>query len=540
MRRSRFIVFITTSIRVVVLVLSFLWGGKLICHAQINTDRMMNIGRNALAYDDYVLSISYFNLVINYKPHLYEPYFYRGVAKFYLDDYSGAALDCTQAIQRNPYFPNTYELRGLAYINMNRFPDAIRDYRTVTDMLPENRSLWHNLALCYIETDSLDQADSITDIIIRRWAKQADGYTLKAQVFLQRNDTAAAETYIDKAIEADKYNIGAHTAKANILMSHEQYNEAIQHFDESLRLNPKQANTLINRALCHYHLNHYRDAMADYDRALDLEPKNFIGHYNRGLLRANVGEDNLAIEDFNFILSIDPDDIMATFNRATLLENIGDYRGAIRDYTTVINEYPKFLYGYERRAAARRMIGDNAGANRDEEHVLKEQIAHRYGYSTPTSRQKNKTRKKSQINLDDYQKLVEEDTQEQVPEYESEYRGKVQNREQEAKLMLPSENTYKLYREAGKEEMLHTFEQAFQMAQAGNVNEAIEGFTRVIEQNDHFAEAYFNRGILHLLLDDTPHAIPDLSQAGELGIYQAYNIIKKNQNIKKDQSVKKK
>ena len=273
--------------------------------------------------------------------------------------------------------------------------------------------------------------------------------------------------------------------------------------------------------------------MADYDRALELEPKNFVGHYNRGLLRANVGEDNLAIEDFNFILSIDPDDMMATFNRATLLENIGDYRGAIRDYTTVINEFPKFLYGYERRAAARRMIGDNAGANRDEEHVLKEQIAHRYGYSTPTSRQKNKTRKKSQVNLDDYQKLVEEDTQEQEPQYESEYRGRVQNQEQEAKLMLPNENTIQLYKAAGRNDLLNTFQQAFQQAQAGNVNEAIEGFTHVIQENDHFAEAYFNRGILHLLLDDTPHAIPDLSKAGELGIYQAYNIIKKNQNIKK-------
>ena len=533
MRRSRFIVFITTSIRVVVLVLSFLWGGELICHAQINTDRMMNIGRNALAYDDYVLSISYFNLVINYKPHLYEPYFYRGVAKFYLDDYSGAALDCTQAIQRNPYFPNTYELRGLAYINMNRFPEAIHDYRIATEMSPDIRPLWHNLALCYMETDSLDQADSITDIIIKKWAKQADGYGLKAQVYLEKKDTTAAEVCIDKAIEVDKFNIPAHTAKANILMSHEQYSEAIQHFDESLRLNPKQAGCLINRALCHYHLNHYRDAMADYDQALELEPKNFVGHYNRGLLRANVGEDNLAIEDFNFILSIDPDDMMATFNRATLLENIGDYRGAIRDYTTVINEFPKFLYGYERRAAARRMIGDNAGANRDEEHVLKEQIAHRYGYTTATSRQKNKTRKKSQINLDDYQKLVEEDTQEQEPEYESEYRGRVQNHEQEAKLMLPTEDTYKLYKSAGRRNLIDAFEQAFQEAQSGNINEAIEGFTQIIQQNEQFAEAYFNRGVLYLLLDDAPHAIPDLSKAGELGIYQAYNIIKKNQNIKK-------
>ena len=509
------------------------WGLGGISHAQINTDRMMNIARNALAYDDYVLSISYFNLVINYKPHLYEPYFYRGVAKFYLDDYSGAILDCSETIRRNPYFPNSYELRGLAYINLERFADAIRDYETVTEMMPDNRALWHNLALCYIEMDSLDRADSITNLIIRKWAKQADGYSIKAQVFLQKKDTASAEICIDKALEVDKYNIPAHSAKANILMSHEQYTEAIQHFDEAIRLNPKQAGNLINRALCHYHLNHYREAMADYDRALELEPKNFVGHYNRGLLRANVGEDNLAIEDFNFILSIDPDDMMATFNRATLLENIGDYRGAIRDYTTVINEYPKFLYGYERRAAARRKIGDIAGATRDEDHILKEQIAQRYGYSTPTSRQQNKTRKKSQVNLEDYQKLIEEDDSIQQKEYESEYRGKVQNRESEAKLMLPNENTYYIYRTAGQTAILTLFEQAFQQAQAGNINEAIDGFTQVLEQNDTFAEAYFNRGLLHLLLDDTTLAIPDLSKAGELGIYQAYNIIKKNQSKKK-------
>jgi hypothetical protein len=68
---------IVTFIRVAVIALP-LWGLAGISHAQINTDRMMNIARNALAYDDYVLSISYFNLVINYKPYLYEPYFHRG------------------------------------------------------------------------------------------------------------------------------------------------------------------------------------------------------------------------------------------------------------------------------------------------------------------------------------------------------------------------------------------------------------------------------------------------------------------------------
>ena len=33
--------------------------------AQINTDRVMAIGRNALYFEDYVLSIQYFNQVVN-------------------------------------------------------------------------------------------------------------------------------------------------------------------------------------------------------------------------------------------------------------------------------------------------------------------------------------------------------------------------------------------------------------------------------------------------------------------------------------------
>ena len=36
-----------------------------VASAQINTDRVMAIGRNALYFEDYVLSIQYFNQVID-------------------------------------------------------------------------------------------------------------------------------------------------------------------------------------------------------------------------------------------------------------------------------------------------------------------------------------------------------------------------------------------------------------------------------------------------------------------------------------------
>ena len=80
----------------------------LVC-AQINTERVMMIARNALYFEDYVLSIQYFNQVINAKPYLYEPYFFRGLAKINLDDFQGAEADCDKAIERNPFVVGAYQ-----------------------------------------------------------------------------------------------------------------------------------------------------------------------------------------------------------------------------------------------------------------------------------------------------------------------------------------------------------------------------------------------------------------------------------------------
>ena len=78
----------------------------LFANAQINTDRVMLMGRSALYYEDYVLAIQRFNMVINARPYLAEPYFYRGLGKFYLEDFTGAEQDCDQSIERNPYISN--------------------------------------------------------------------------------------------------------------------------------------------------------------------------------------------------------------------------------------------------------------------------------------------------------------------------------------------------------------------------------------------------------------------------------------------------
>jgi len=496
--------------------------------AQLNTNQLMHVARNALYFDDYVLSIQYFNMIISTKPHLYEPWFLRGEAKFFLDDFNGCERDCSEAIDRNPFYPNSYELRGLARINLNKYEDAAEDYFKAIEFRPDNRALWHNYVLCLVESKELEKADSICDILIKRWSGQADCYQIKAQVTLQRGDTIKAEEYVDKAIQINKYDFNSLFLKGGIQLYHEDYAAAESTYDRAALVNPKNASVLVNRALARYHQNNYRGAMNDYNYALEIDPRNFSGHYNRGLLLASVGDDNKAIEDFNFIIRIDPNDMMAIFNRGELYLNTGQYKEAVKDYTTVINEYPEFLYGYQQRAKAKRAMGDTKGANKDELYLIQEQMGHKYGYVAHKKKAKpTKTRKKSENNIDDYDKLVEDE--DEVAKYENPYRGKVQNRNAEATLLSTLNESSELFSQLHGSEAATLFKDAYKEAQDGNVSEAIEKLTKAVEINDTFAEAYYNRGLLRLLIDDNASAIQDLSKAGELGIVAAYNIIKKNQ-----------
>lgn len=57
---------------------------------------------------------------------------------------------------------------------------------------------------------------------------------------------------------------------------------------------------------------------------------------------------------------------------------------------------------------------------------------------------------------------------------------------------------------------------------------AIEDFTKAIALDSHMAEAYYNRALVYLSMEQKEKALPDLSKAGELGIYDAYSIIKQN------------
>ncbi|MBN1116883.1 MAG: hypothetical protein JXA77_06755, partial [Bacteroidales bacterium] len=58
-------------------------------------------------------------------------------------------------------------------------------------------------------------------------------------------------------------------------------------------------------------------------------------------------------------------------------------------------------------------------------------------------------------------------------------------------------------------------------------DKGIVHFSKAIEINPEFAEAWFNRGLTRIYMEEETEGTLDLSKSGELGIFKAYNVIKR-------------
>lgn len=414
--------------------------------AQINTDRMMSMGRTALYFDDYVLSIQYFNQVINAKPYLAEPYFYRAVAKLSLEDYRGAEQDCSNALSRNPFLVNCYQVRGLARVYQERYADAIGDFREGLRLDPDNSSLRHNLILCLARNNEPEEAIKAADTLLISSPKYAPAMAMRSDLLWEQGDSAGALEWVNKALDVNRYDANMLHHRGVMLARMERYEEAEQDMDRAIYLDPGDAGAYITRAMVRYFRDNWNGAMADYDMSIMIDPSNVTGLYNRGNLRAQIGDDNRAIEDFDKVIAAEPNNLMAIFYRGILRDNTGDYKGAELDITRVLEEYPQFIQGYQIRSEVREKLGNRRGAEEDAMVVMREQnrrFNNAMGYSDESEKEdEGKTRERSDKNVRNYRKIIVDENLENSTGFSSEYRGKVQNRNVDVQYLEPYRLTY--------------------------------------------------------------------------------------------------
>jgi tetratricopeptide (TPR) repeat protein len=523
-------------------------------NAQINTNRVLAIGKNALYFEDYVLSIQYFNQVIKSKPYLAEPYLYRAIAKFSLDDYKGAERDLSLCIERNPFLVYAYQCRGAARQNLSNYEGAIEDYNKGLEFHPEDKQMLLNKSIAFVQLKNYDSALFTLEALLKFQPKYVQAYLTRGSVYGEKGDTVKAFSDYDKALEIDKYYAPAYAQRAMLYFQKEDYNQALKDFNQAIHLETKQPGYHINRGLVRFYLNDLRGAMADYDVVINMDSHNLIALFNRGLLRSQVGDVYGALEDFNQVVELEPDNFMAIYNRAILNEEAKNYRDAITDLNKVIDEYPNFVPAYYFRSEIKRKINDPKGAEDDywfaydlEQNLRKQReqgkiVTGKEVYdseeASETDRSENKVREKSDKSINKFNRLVVYDKDEELQsKYKNEIRGKVQDRQVKVDLEPLFVITYyespnaidistsridKMVSEYNNKRILYhqlrivNHEAPLTDDQAAYHFQSIDHYSLVLDRNPKDVNASFGRAMDFMVLQDLSEAISDYDRVIDL------------------------
>lgn len=332
--------------------------------AQLNTDRITAIGRNALYFEDYVLSIQYFNQVIKLKPYLSEPYLFRAIAKIQLGDYTGALADCNQAIELSPFQPGAFYTRGFAERQLGHLEQAEKDFSQALFYSPENKTYMLLRADTRSELGQFEMAIDDIDFLLRRDPQSASLHFEKGIICLNSKDTLCALHELTQTVEYDSQNASNWSALGLVHLMTDQQEEALLDLNKAIRLGSKWAGDYINRGIIFYRKHNYRGALADYDEAIRLSPNDPQCYYNRGVLRHELGDYNNALTDFDHAIDLNPSNVEMYYQRAVTRMQLRQWQSALQDLDTLIATYPYFLPSYYLAAQAKTALGDGKTAYR--------------------------------------------------------------------------------------------------------------------------------------------------------------------------------
>lgn len=653
---------------------------SIIASAQLNTDRITAIGRNALYFDDYVLSIQYFNQVIKLKPYLSEPYLLRAIAKIQLGDYTGAEMDCNAAINRNPFQPGAYYTRGFIYRQTDQLEKAHQDFNEALIFAPENRTYIAMRADVLAQLEQYDLALQDINHLLHRDPQSAALHYEKGSICIRSNDTIGALNAFTHATEYDSQNPANWSALGLVQLMQDNQEEALSSLSKSIEYGSKWAGDYINRGIIYYRKHNYRSALADYDKAVALAPRDAQCYYNRGVLRQELGDYNRALEDLTQAINYAPDRVEIYYQRGMVQLQLRQWQDALNDFTTIMNRYPYFLPAYYLAAQAETSLGHGKAATQLRQQAYQLEQKKDSIQSLQTTMQVAESQPQQRDRRKEFSQLAaqNQETNDEENKYDSDTRGSVQKRYadvvNEPNIFLSyyatnnhtdalrqtnySHATVDMYnntmqlpaplRFTTKEMTLtadmvnqhfaqisnlsHQIDLLEQMAQPGSTNNdllcasyiarafefalvqdyssalddvtrailmdgdlyfayfcranwrykyleykravgeptdkadfelmmrdydyvihhlpdfsfayynkanmlciqqdfkaAISYYTQAISADSDFAEAYFNRGLTYIYIGDNEKGLADLSKAGELGIYQAYNLISRFQ-----------
>lgn len=469
------------------------------------------------------------NRAIIIRPHFASAYLLRGLARFELEDYAAALRDFDQTIKLDPKNAYAYNNRGIVKQKLEDYQGAIMDYDLALDIDNTLPNAYFNRGIAkeilkqpgfehdYEVAAKLDPKLNIRQRMMEEEAlAQQQRYGQRTQQ--QQNTSTQQQQQQQQQAQNTRNKRPAQTPKRPDTQT-EQKEEQKEPTEEELQEQRDRRRFRLSLA-------DTRNLPTDEEQEVDdgrIQNRNIIIELQDIFVISSYSKNavdyerlqyyNLALEELNSFNNYTP---MMSISNIKTTKFVDHFRNNILYFNEKVKTN-KVAQNYLSRGIFKFLVNEYSEAMADFDQAVKLD-------------EKNTLAHFSRANC--RTKMVE--LLESLPDYSEDLTVPVggsqaatnQSRQHVSDYEHILED-YQVCESVNPKFPFSYYNKAYILCKLGRYHEAISNLDQAIELQADFAEAYFNRGLTKIYLDDVDGGAEDLSKAGELGIQAAYNVIKR-------------
>ena len=523
-------------------------------------------------------AISDFNRFIKTEPKIAEAYLNRGACYLYLKDTVKALADYNKAVKLNMFDPEGYIRRSRIHAMQGRNDMAMTDLNEAIALDSANTFAFFNRALIrYDMTDINGALDDLNKVLDYDPGNALTLYN-RALIRSQIGDYNNAIDDYDRVIAVNPNNVLAYFNRAGGFLELGRYRDAMDDYSQAINLYPDFAKAYYNRSYVKNQLGQFTSAKKDYEIA---EAK--VREY-RAMTSDSAGVAMFAdtAKKYDRLLALDADFAKKDFDNELLQYRDVDIRLKPL-FRFNMTEKERGLVALERRYEDKEMEsfissvimpvelvsskekknipasgielkiedkvaeltkGDLSADEKDrsigrlmfakaiiegEQNKYNSALSH---YDKAVQNEPEQTfyyinRGALQAEMIDFISSIESNVQVLTLDNAGATRARVQD-----KSYMSYDYTSAIHDMNKAASLMPSFPYIYYnlgnlYCLSGDLPESINQYSKALELYPSLAEAYYNRGLVLIYLKDKAKGCIDLSQAGELGIEDAYPVIKK-------------
>lgn len=525
------------------------------------------MGSTKLHLNEFENAVASFDTAIIINPNNANAYINRGIAKRYLDRLDDAVADLDKAVYCDFFNIEALVRRGIIQMEREQYQDALSDFNNAIKMDNNNPIIFFNRGTVFLNIGDTISALKDYERVNNLDERNALTYFNRAIIYAQLEENDIAMALFDKVIEINPRNIYGYFNRGILFYKMKELDNAEDDFSKVIELFPDYVDAWVNRSIVRHEKGDTKGADADRFKSKEIiemlnSDRNVDSLYN--IYSNSIGYDKIIAfdSDFingdrggklaqfsvvdikpfdNYIICVDDFDskekdkkekrqfVDATLSQINENKQLNGLRLVYMQKETFDEDYQSFL-----NASVIEQIEDDnlrtflssllnyeihnfQHAENDLNALRNNSIYNIYVAINMSSIQKDKA--ELILANQNYNDPVGINTKKSAekrnitapikPDYQ-----------QALNTLIEIANKYKT--------------NPFVWYNMGNVHlqmqefhKAIDDYSLAIKYEKNLAEAYYNRGLTLLFLGEKELANSDLSKAGELGIKEAYAVIKR-------------